>query len=301
MTADSGAKALRRLVEHPLRIPQHLRGVADSLTDLGEPLGEVVTEFIRKPVEVSLPLLARIMSPVPQEDGSRSFDCHVVDGAPAMRLILSPEEGATLARQLFARDMDEPVLLTSITQGFASRMAMALIMESGAAYQPPKLIKSPATPLSDLPVLKIEYGFAIPDGSRVSMTVELARPFTDSIARPPTRVPQSTIDQTPFPIVAVLADQMMRLAALDDLQPGSVIQLDEASVEKVDLRAITPFNSTSLAKGVMGAEKGIRSIQIRGEGSIDTAAMQPPASEAESADDDFDLGIDMNFAQPALG
>ncbi|MEM9421036.1 MAG: hypothetical protein AAF986_00780, partial [Pseudomonadota bacterium] len=156
-------KTLRKLIEHPLRMPAYLAPVDEKLRDLSEAISESLAEYLNCTVASKGYTVARAHSSNADVEGADYYDTMIVDGAASLRIHLSKEDLTTLTSTLFQGPVEEPMLQVKVAEAVVKRFAEAISMKALSLGAGTSVVKAVQAPLSEKPTLSARYTFEIGD------------------------------------------------------------------------------------------------------------------------------------------
>lgn len=275
---DSANPGWKRLLERPLLIPAYLLEPAEQLCALAEPLSQIVGEFLQAEAKPLDPKVRR--EAISTHDPSRgsAFDSHYIMGDLSVRILVPSDTVDALCPILFGGPVSETALRNAAGQGIAVKMAETVLLETGQSTNAPTLKTPGEEPLSDEPLLCIDFGFDLGERGEMSFTIGFTRQFTDLMAAPPSTVPQSLVMNSQFEALAIVTEQRIALREMTAWEPGSIVSLKKASTERVSLTAFGKETKATVALGELGADDGVKCLRLTHVGLDEVASAMPAAA-----------------------
>lgn len=271
---------LSALINHPLRLPAYMAPAATVLTALAETIGETMAEYLRTSVEPQAPTLRRAPSAEPEGEDQDYYDTLSINGAPTLRIALKHADVDSVATTLFQGEVNEPSLRVTVAEAVVKRLAEAVILNTGMVGGDDTVIGSPEGPLTDGPVMVVDYVMTVAEAHEVSFTLEFTRPLTDAINAPCPAPPAAVIDTLAFDGWAILGGPELTVSNMKQWAPGDKIELIGAQLDRILIQASTPNGQITLAGGELGTDGGKRCVRITAE---DHTAKRPAGFSAPAA------------------
>ncbi|RFB04748.1 FliM/FliN family flagellar motor switch protein [Parvularcula marina] len=285
---------LSRLTGPTPRMPQYLRGAADTMMSRTEVVAETVSHFLRNPVRLGDANVRRCDPKEIEDQAADMFDLVDHAGKITMRLGLSAATISSVTRSLFGGDVTEKPVLSGIGLSFCRQVAATLLsgkpagassggdddddVEEADPLEGYSIIKAEPGTIGHRPLLAMSMKLSLIQPPDLEITAFFPRGFSDKLSAPDRALGDALLQVLSFPITAIAGRTKVPFGEMRKWKAGDEIQLPGAELSKMQLMVSAGTKTETLAYGELGAADGAKSIRVNEIAAKPTAVINRQAA-----------------------